>query len=79
MSRLKKSGRKVLITLAGFVVLIAGLILIPLPGPGILVTILGLFILSLEYEWAKRHMDRVKSAQQKIVDKAKNRKKQKNT
>jgi len=71
MSRLKKSGRKVLITLVGFVVLIGGLILIPLPGPGILVTILGLFILSLEYEWAKRHMDRVKSAQQRVLDKAK--------
>lgn len=71
MDRLKKSARKVLITVVGLVVLVVGLILIPLPGPGILVTILGLLILSLEYEWAKRHLDRAKSTQQRIIDKAK--------
>lgn len=63
----------------GFTVLIVGLILIPLPGPGLLVTIAGLFILSLEFTWADRHFQRVKTAQKKVMDAAKNKRSDKDT
>lgn len=62
--------RKFIITVVGFAVFVLGLILIPLPGPGILVCIAGLFILSLEFAWAERHLDRAKTAQRKIIEKA---------
>lgn len=39
---------------AGGVVLVAGIIMIPYPGPGWLVVFAGLGILSTEFEWASR-------------------------
>jgi uncharacterized protein (TIGR02611 family) len=37
---------------AGGAVVLLGLILIPLPGPGIPVVIAGIVLLSTEFEWA---------------------------
>jgi uncharacterized protein (TIGR02611 family) len=45
---------------AGWLVVIAGVILIPLPGPGLLVIPIGLAILSLESAWAHRLLQRHK-------------------
>ena len=41
----------------GAVVIAAGLLMIPLPGPGWAVVILGLAILALEFDWAKRLLE----------------------
>lgn len=46
--------RKVLVGVAGSVVLVAGIIAIPLPGPGWLIVFLGLGILASEFMWARR-------------------------
>lgn len=46
--------RKTFITVIGTIVLIAGVIMIPYPGPGWLTVFAGLGILSTEYVWAKR-------------------------
>lgn len=70
MKKAYKAARKLIVSLIGFGVLALGIILIPLPGPGILVCILGLFILSWEFAWAERHLDRAKAAQRKIIEKA---------
>jgi uncharacterized protein (TIGR02611 family) len=51
-----------------------GIILIPLPGPGILVVLLGLFILSLEFEWAKNYLEKGKTIHHKAIEKAKAKK-----
>ena len=45
---------------AGTAVLIAGAILLPLPGPGWVVIALGLGILSKDVVWAERTLDRVR-------------------
>jgi uncharacterized protein (TIGR02611 family) len=45
---------KVVITVLGAIVVIVGLILLPLPGPGWLVVFIGLSILGTEYHWARR-------------------------
>jgi uncharacterized protein (TIGR02611 family) len=76
MGLLKKSTRKLLVSLAGFPIVILGIILIPLPGPGILVVLLGLFILSLEFDWAKRYIDKVKDWQKRTIEKAQSKKNQ---
>jgi uncharacterized protein (TIGR02611 family) len=60
MSKLTSGLRKVLFGILGSIVLILGIILLPLPGPGLLVCLLGLFLLSLEFDWAKPHMERIK-------------------
>jgi uncharacterized protein (TIGR02611 family) len=76
MGRLKKSTRKAVVTLIGFPAIILGIILIPLPGPGILVVILGLFILSLEFDWAKRYLESAKDFQRRALEKARAQKEQ---
>jgi hypothetical protein len=38
----------------------AGTAMLVLPGPGIVTIVLGLGVLSHEYEWARRSLDRMK-------------------
>jgi uncharacterized protein (TIGR02611 family) len=71
MEKVYRATRKVFLGLVGSLVLLLGLIMIPVPGPGLLICLLGLFILSLEFEWAKPHMDRIKAKFAKIVAEAK--------
>lgn len=66
-----KAARKVAIALVGFPLLIVGLILIPLPGPGILVSLGALIILSTEFEWAQKYADKCRKILKGVVDKAK--------
>jgi len=47
-------ARKTVIGVVGGAVTLAGLAMLIFPGPGILVTLLGLAILSLEFSWAGR-------------------------
>ena len=60
MDRLKKSWRKIAIAAIGFPVIAAGIALLVLPGPGLLVIAAGLAILSLEFEWADRHLKKAR-------------------
>lgn len=63
--------KKIGISLIGVPILILGIILIPLPGPGILVTLLGLYILSFAFESLKPHLEKYKKMAMNIIDKAK--------
>jgi uncharacterized protein (TIGR02611 family) len=49
-----RNSKRVAVTIAGFVVVLAGLAMLVLPGPGILVVVAGLAILATEYVWAQR-------------------------
>jgi uncharacterized protein (TIGR02611 family) len=49
-----RNSKRVGITIAGFVVILAGAAMLVLPGPGLLVIIAGLAILATEYVWAQR-------------------------
>lgn len=65
---LQSSGRlvrRVVVTVVGVAVLGLGVVLLVLPGPGVLVIALGFLILSTEYEWARR---RFESARQKAAE-----------
>lgn len=48
---------RVTIAVVGGVVLLAGIIAIPYPGPGWLIVFAGLAILSTEFSWAQRVLD----------------------
>ncbi len=54
MSTVKRQAKRTLIGIVGGIVLVAGIIIIPYPGPGWLVVFAGLGILSTEFEWAQR-------------------------
>jgi hypothetical protein len=51
---IRRSGKRIAVTIAGFLVVLAGAAMLVLPGPGILVIIAGLAILATEYVWAQR-------------------------
>jgi uncharacterized protein (TIGR02611 family) len=55
-----RSGKRIAVTVLGFVVLLAGVVLMVTPGPGIVVILLGLAILATEWAWAERALDRAK-------------------
>lgn len=55
-----RMARRVGVTIVGSVVLGVGLILLVTPGPAFVVIPIGLGILSLEFEWARRWLHEVK-------------------
>lgn len=58
--RTLKQVRRLIIAVVGFTVLALGIVLIVLPGPAILVIPAGLAILSIEFAWAKRLLEKVR-------------------
>jgi len=57
--------RRVVLTIVGVAILAVGAVMLVAPGPGFLVLALGLFVLGLEYEWARKRLDYVR---QKVAD-----------
>ncbi len=49
---------RIMVATAGFLVLLAGVAMLFLPGPAILVIPVGLAILSLEFVWAERLLEK---------------------
>lgn len=61
--RAKPGGRtawRVGVTTLGVVIILGGIVLLPLPGPGWLIIFAGLGLLGTEYEWAHRLLTWVK-------------------
>ena len=52
--------RRILAASVGLVTLVVGVLRLVLPGPGLVVMLLGLAILATEFAWAKRSMHQVK-------------------
>jgi tellurite resistance protein TerC len=60
--------KTVITTVVGFTVLAIGAAMLILPGPGIVVIGIGLLILSAEFVWAKRALDRMKDGARRVRD-----------
>ena len=54
--------------LFGFLVVLAGVAMLVLPGPGLLVIALGLGILALEFAWAERLLERTVDRMEDAAD-----------
>jgi len=54
--------------LAGFTLLLVGVVMIFTPAPGSLVILLGLTLLAAEFVWARRLIDRVKHGGSRLKD-----------
>jgi len=52
--------RRIFLVIAGFTLLLAGVVMLVTPGPGLVVIFLGLGLLAAEFVWARRLMDRIK-------------------
>jgi uncharacterized protein (TIGR02611 family) len=72
-----RNAKRLMVFIAGVAVLLAGFAMLALPGPGVLVIILGLVILATEFAWAERVLDRTTStaagAANKLTDNRKGR------
>jgi len=53
LAPLPRPLRRFLVLVIGSTVLLAGVLMLVLPGPGILVIIVGLAILAIEFAWAE--------------------------
>jgi tellurite resistance protein TerC len=56
-----RQSRRVIALLVGSAVVLVGLIMVPGPGPGLLVVPIGLAILGAEFLWARRLLDKYKT------------------
>jgi hypothetical protein len=65
---IQRSGKRIAVTIAGFAVLLAGIVLLVLPGPGWLLIFLGLAILATEYMWAARLLETAKKKAEQAKD-----------
>ena len=68
-----RTARRVAITVIGATVVLLGIAMLVLPGPGLLTIVGGLAILSLEFAFARRWLDRIKRTTRKAVDEVKRR------
>jgi len=67
--------RRVFLVVAGFTLLLAGVVMLVTPGPGMLAIFLGLGLLAAEFVWARRLMERIRREGGRVRDavwKAKN-------
>jgi uncharacterized protein (TIGR02611 family) len=63
-----KNGKRIAVGVAGSLLVLAGLAMLVLPGPGLLLMIAGLAILATEYVWAQRALNFAKRKAQETKD-----------
>lgn len=61
-----KQAKRVIKLVIGFTVLLIGGAMLLLPGPGVLIIVLGLALLGTEFVWAKNLMKRFKDGANNI-------------
>jgi uncharacterized protein (TIGR02611 family) len=69
-----RNGKRIAVSVLGLVLLFAGLAMMVLPGPGILVIIAGLAVLATEYVWAQRALNYTKEKAEQARNKVLGRK-----
>jgi len=69
-----RNGRRIAVTVIGVLVVLAGLVLLVLPGPGWVLIFVGLSILGSEYVWAQRLLRVAKQQANNAKDKILRRK-----
>ena len=57
---LARNSKRMAVSLAGAVLVLAGLVMMVTPGPGLLLIIAGLAVLATEFAWAKSVLEKTK-------------------
>jgi len=60
--------RRVFLVIAGFTLLLAGVVMLVTPGPGMLAIFIGLGLLAAEFVWARRLMERIRREGGRVRD-----------
>ena len=69
----QREGQRIAVALVGGIVVITGVVLMPLPGPGMLIVLAGLAILATQFEWAQELLDRARSRAKEALDRLRGR------
>jgi hypothetical protein len=56
------AAKRIVLEVVGWILIVAGIAALVLPGPGLLMLFAGLVILSQQYEWAERRLEPVERA-----------------
>jgi uncharacterized protein (TIGR02611 family) len=59
-------ARRIVKIVTGFTLLMAGVLMLALPGPGLVTMLIGLALLAGEYLWAKRLLARVQAGADQV-------------
>lgn len=60
--RLRSTARRVVLEAAGWLLVLAGIAALVLPGPGLVLLAAGLVLLAEQYPWAERRLEPVRAA-----------------
>lgn len=60
MRKLGDATKRLLLETVGWLLVVAGVAALVLPGPGLLLLFAGLFVLSQQYDWAERRVEPVR-------------------
>lgn len=66
--RTLQQAKRFLKILFGFTLLLLGIVMIVLPGPGWLTILVALGVLAAEFVWARRLLDRLKQQGERLRD-----------
>jgi uncharacterized protein (TIGR02611 family) len=69
-----RNAKRVAVTILGFLLIVAGIAMLVLPGPGWAAIFLGLAVLATEYVWAQRLLNKAKEKATQAKDLALGRK-----
>lgn len=65
MGYVRRVSSIVAVAVAGSLLVVAGLVMLVTPGPGLLAIVAGLALLAREFQWARRLLDR---ARRRVAD-----------
>ncbi|UOZ10255.1 PGPGW domain-containing protein [Amycolatopsis sp. WQ 127309] len=63
-----KQAKRIMITVAGGILLVVGVLLLVLPGPGLLLVLAGLLLLASEFPKLERYVDPVRDRAMKAAE-----------
>lgn len=66
-----RSSKRIAVTVVGGVLVLGGIAMLVLPGPGIVVVVAGFAVLGTEYAWAAAALDRTKATAERAGQMAK--------
>lgn len=66
-----RSSKRIAVTVVGAALVLGGIAMLVLPGPGILVVVAGFAVLGTEYAWAAAALDRTKATAERAGQMAK--------
>ncbi|NNF65790.1 MAG: hypothetical protein HKN07_16210 [Acidimicrobiia bacterium] len=67
MGMITSTVRKVAVLIGGGLLTLVGIILLFIPGPGLVLIFAGLALLATEYPWARRRLDDMKARTRRLM------------